>query len=54
MVESKPQMKNFITVALDFPQNRVGQVHLAHTLTMAQMLQNFMLVYEKLTFSIDF
>ena len=33
IVESKPQMKHFTAVALDFPQNRVGQAHLAHTLT---------------------
>ena len=33
MVESKPQMKHFTAFAIDFPQNRVGQAHLAHTLT---------------------
>ena len=33
MVESKPQIKHFTAVALDFPQNQVGQAHLAHTLT---------------------
>ena len=35
MVESKSQMKYFIAVALDFPQNRLGQVHLAHMLSTA-------------------
>ena len=35
MVESKPQMKHFTAVALDFPQNWVGQAHLAHRLTTA-------------------
>ena len=38
MVESKPQMKHFTAVALDFPKNRVGQAHLAHTLTSALAL----------------
>ena len=27
-MESKPQMKHFVTFAIDFPKNRVGQVHL--------------------------
>ena len=31
MVGSKPQMKHLATIALDFPQNRVGQAHLLTT-----------------------
>ena len=37
IVESKPQIKRFTVVALDFPKNRDGQAHLAHTLTTTLM-----------------
>ena len=49
MMESKPQMKHFSAVALDCPQNRMGQTHLAYTLTMALLKisysANEMLIY---------
>ena len=44
MMESKPQMKHFTAVALDFTQNWVGQAHLAHTLTTTPDLKGRMVV----------
>ena len=38
IVESKPQMKHFSALALDLPENRVGQAHLAHTLAMVLII----------------
>ena len=46
MVESKPQMKHFTAVALDFPQNRVGQAHLAHTLTTTLLSLKYFKVFD--------
>ena len=39
MMKSKPQVKHFTVVALHFPKNRLGQAHLAHTLTTTQYVE---------------
>ena len=46
MMKSKPQVKHFTVVALHFPKNRLGQAHLAHTLTTAQpILRELLLIF---------
>ena len=40
IVESKPQMKQFTAVTLDFAQNRLGQAHPVHTITTALYLES--------------
>ena len=47
MMESKPQMKHFTAVALDFTQNWVGQAHLAYILTKTLLSNIFQILVSK-------